>query len=81
MTPTVKIPTIAVFDTQPPVRVFPNRRNLNRLRFDVSEDSDVAQMRPLEPRPAPVFTVPARPYSEALRGIGGQVIRTVEPYK
>ena len=81
MTPTVKIPTIAVFDTQPPVRVFPNRRNLNRLRFDVSEDSDVAQMRAPEPLGLRINGTPVRGYSGALGSVSGSVARNQQPYK
>ena len=36
----------------------------------------------LEPLPeASAFGIPCRPCSEALRGVGGQVIWTVQPYK
>ena len=79
MTPITKIPTIAVIGTPAPVIIV--RRNLSRLHLYASGVADVAQMRPLEPLPAPAFTVPCRPYSEALRGVGGQVVRVVQPYK
>ena len=84
MTPIHKLPTKEAYDTTLPKlyhKATPAPRPLSRLRLDVADPSDVARMRPYEPLPAPAFGIPCRPYSEALRGVGGQVLRMLQPYK
>ena len=81
MTPFVKIPTIAVYDTQPAARVFPNRMNALPAPLYVSDAADVAQMRPREYQPARPFAQPVRAYSEAFRAVGGEVVRVQQDYK
>ena len=81
MTPVTKIPTIAVFDTQPPARVFPNRLNTLPAPLYASEASDVAQMRAPEPLGQRAGATPVRGYSGALGSVSESVARNQQPYK
>ena len=90
MTPVHKTPTKEAYDTTLPKlynkatdRAAAAKRNLSRLRFDVTDPSDVACARPAPYPlpPLPVFTLPVRGFSEALRSVGGQVIRQIQDYK
>lgn len=83
MTPIHKTPTREVYDTTA-TRLYQKAavpRPVSKLRLDMPDPSDVARMRPLEPLPLPVYTVPVRAYSAAFRAVGGEVVRIQQPYK
>ena len=74
----MKPPTIAASTGPAPV---PTGRNLSRLHLYTTEASDVARGRvEWPPVPAPVARA-ARPYSDAVRAVGGLTTRQQQDYK